>query len=98
MKGPENGWYTRASVLNDHRIHCTDSGLHSLWLNLGEICQSGIVDAENMERLLLFHADCCSNGCIFSEKGDLGEEQYNMETAEEGFLFFELVEEKRGLH
>jgi hypothetical protein len=31
-------------------------------------------------------------------EGDLGEEQYNMESAEEGFLFFELVEEKRGLH
>jgi len=45
------------------------------------------VDAENMERLLLFRADRCSNGRIFSEKGDLGEEQYSMESAEEGFLF-----------
>ena len=40
-----------------------------------------------MERLLLFRADRCSNGSIFSEKGDLGEEEYSMESAEEGFLF-----------
>ena len=40
-----------------------------------------------MERLLLFRADRCSNGRIFSEKGGLGEEQYSMESAEEGFLF-----------